>query len=405
MQKKISIKLNNQKRVLEILRRSQQLSIAEISEYTHVSKPTVKKIIDFYLEKGLILEAGKGSSTEEGGKKPSLFIFNKEYGCVFSIHLGPDFVYGVVTDLHGDIVHSLYTSLETKIFDEVFEFVVTTIQDLLGRVNGETTKILGISLALPGVVDVTNGLSIFSPHYVEWGTNIPFGKLLEDRLRLEVPIHLENVNRLQAYAEGIKGKAVGKRNFVIVDAIYEGLGAGIVFNGELYEGSEYLSGEVGHMVLMPDDGPECICGGRGCFEALVSLNRIHKRLKDYYDDSPDSLIYRRSGKDAVTIEDLFRAYKEDDRLAEVIMDDIIKWFAIGLNNVIMVYDPEMIILQGIYSDAGPEFLEKLRSKINRMSLPYLDRKVEIVFSDFGKERGVIGGAVYTLDKYFERHSL
>jgi predicted NBD/HSP70 family sugar kinase len=370
-----------------------------------VSKPTVKKIIDFYLEKGLLREAGKGQSTEEGGKKPSLFIFNKDFGCVLSIHLGPDFVYGAVTDLHGDIVHSLYTSLDTKDFDEIFEFVVSTIRDLSERVNTPDTKIIGISLALPGVVDVATGFSIFSPHFVEWGTDIPFQKLLEERLRIEAPIHLENVNRLQAYAEGKKGKAVGKRNFVIVDAIYEGLGAGIVFNGELYEGSEYLSGEVGHMVLMPDNGPECICGGRGCFEALVSLNRIHKQLREYYEENSDSLIYSNTNRDAVTIEDLLRAYKEGDSLAEEIMNDIIKWFAIGLNNVIMVYDPEMIILQGIYSEAGPEFLEQLRSKINQMSLPYLNRKVEIVFSDFGKERGVIGGAVYTLDKYFEKHSL
>lgn len=402
---KISIKVNNQKKVLDFLRRSQQLSIADISNFANISKPTIKKIIDFYMEKGLVLEAGKGKSTDEGGKKPALFIFHKDYGCVLSVHLGPDFVYGVVTDLHGDIIHSLYTSLDTKEFKEIFEHVISTLKDLAGRINTAVTKIIGISLALPGVVDVANGVSIFSPHYVEWGNDIPFGKLLEDRLSLGVPIHLENVNRLQAYAEGIKGKAIGKRNYVIVDAIYEGLGAGIVFNGELYEGSEYLSGEVGHMVLMPEDGPECICGGRGCFEALVSLNRIHRELRDYYRDNPDSLIYRDTHRDEVTIQDLFRAYKERDSLAELIMNDIIKWFAIGLNNVIMVYDPEMIILQGIYSEAGHEFLGRLRSKINQMSLPYLNRKVEIVFSHFGKERGVIGGAVYTLDKYFEKHAL
>lgn len=101
------------------------------------------------------------------------------------------------------------------------------------------------------------------------------------------------------------------------------------------------------------------------------------------------------------LDSLFRAYREEDPLAVEIIADVVKWFAIGLNNIIMVYDPDKIILQGIYSDAGPRFLEELRRTINQMSLPHIDRSVEIVFSSFGPERGVIGAANHLLYRYFE----
>ncbi len=402
--KKTSVKVNNQKKVLGFFRKGEILSIADIARSVNISKTTIKKIVDYYQEVGIVNDVGKGESTEEGGKKPSLFQINKNYGCVIAVHLGPDFCFGAVTDLHGDIVNSFFNTIESKQFDFVLECLTQTINNLIALVNTDVTKILGVSLAFPGIVNVDTGVAIFSPHYVDWGTNIPLVEMLRKRLPDSIHIEIENVNRLQAFAEGIKGKARGKKNFVIIDAIYEGLGAGIVFNGELWEGAEYLSGEIGHMVLMPENGPPCICGGTGCFEALVSINRLNKKLKEYYQKNKNSLIFQNASADEINIERLFEAFRQNDDLAVEIITDIVKWFAIGINNVIMVYDPEMIILQGIYSAAGPSFLEMLKEKIDQMSLPYLNRKVEIVFSDFGKERGVLGAAAHTLWHFFNKHS-
>ncbi len=317
------------------------------------------------------------------------------------MHLGPDFVFGALTDLNGNILHSAYYNFTYRDMDRVIGRVCATIQELHARAVANDTELIGIAVALPGIIDSDNGISVFLPHYVEWGTRVPIGKLLQDRLGLDVPICFENVNRLQAFAEFVRGKGVGVQSLVTVDAICEGLGAGILIKGGMHQGSEWLSGEIGHMVLQPDDGPDCICGGKGCFEALVSTKRIMQKLRDRRAGSPDSLVYKNGIEGEADLENLFSAYREGDSLAAEIIEDVVKWFAIGLNNVIMVYDPEMIILQGIYSDAGPHFLEALRKKIDQMSLPYVNRSVEIVFSDFGRERGVIGAASYLLSHYFE----
>lgn len=378
------------------------VSIADIAEKVRLSKPTIKKIIDLYEAQEMVTAVGKGDSTEEGGKRPTIFRFNRNRGCALAVHLGPDFVFGALTDLNGDILHSLYYNFSFRDMDRVMEQICATILELYDRVNHQETNVIGIGIGLPGIVGAEDGSWIFSPHFVEWGTHLPFKQMLQERLGLDLPIFVDNVNRLQAFAEYVKGRGKGTRSLVVVDAICEGLGAGILIDGGMYEGAESLSGEIGHMVLQPDGGPDCICGGKGCFEALVSTKRIRRTLQAHREIRTESLVYADgSDADEVNLDSLFRAYRQGDPFAEEIIEDIVKWFAIGLNNVIMVYDPEEIVLEGIYSDAGPRFLENLRAKINQMSLPCINRSVEIVFSDFGRERGVLGAANFLLARYFE----
>ncbi len=105
---------------------------------------------------------------------------------------------------------------------------------------------------------------------------MPFGRLLCAELGADcqVPILIDCVNRYQAIAEREKGIADGARNFIIIDALDEGIGSGIVLHGELLRGSQSISREIGHLTVNPIDGPECICGARGCLEAMVSAKRV-----------------------------------------------------------------------------------------------------------------------------------
>jgi predicted NBD/HSP70 family sugar kinase len=105
---------------------------------------------------------------------------------------------------------------------------------------------------------------------------MPFGRLLCAELGADcqVPILIDCVNRYQAIAEREKGIADGARNFIIIDALDEGIGSGILLHGELLRGSQSISGEIGHLTVNPTDGSECICGARGCFEAMVSAKRV-----------------------------------------------------------------------------------------------------------------------------------
>jgi len=153
------------------------------------------------------------------------------------------------------------------------------------------------------------------------------------------------------------------------------------------------------MIINPEGKYECRCGGRGCFEAMISINRLLEMAKEKIIINKDSLIFKDKEPGEINIYDIFKASNDGDRFAGELIDDAVKWFAIGFSNMILMYDPEIIIIQGIYSKAGDYFLNNLRKQINKVSLLRIKKDVEIKYSKYGKEAGVIGASCYMVSEF------
>jgi len=391
--------------VLALTRKRDTVSVAELSHSTRLSKTTVKKTLDLLASMNLLVSAGKGASTEEGGKRPELYRFNRSYGYVISVHVTPDAVIAVTTDLHGDITYYRKTSVGAE--RELAQILARIVDDVrsfhaLKASTGE--KLIAISVALPGLADSAKGMSIYSPHYPSWGRGIAFAQKLREALGagFEVPVFVENVNRLQALAERDKGVASGVTNFLIVDMLDEGLGAGIVTHGELMRGAQALSGEIGHMNVNPVDGARCICGSRGCFEAMVSMKRIRQLARQAHERGVASPLYERSPEGEYRLDDVCELASRGDLLCTELLDDLARWFLVGLGNVIMVNDPELVVIQGQVVKAGELFLSRLREGIRNLGLPDVEKRVRIEYSRLGEERGVLGGAAFALADFFAK---
>ena len=291
---RISLKQTNRKSILEMFRRSGDLSVADVSYETGISKPTVQKVVNHFAATGMIVSAGKGESTDDGGKKPNLYRFEPGCGRLLAIHLGPDFLCGAATDLNSDIIHSVARSVGKSDSGELLDMMIEILSGFMKIDEPGMKEPVAVAVALPGIVDSENGLSIFSPHYSDLGENLPVASILREKLSLGCPVHIDCTNRFQAFGEMVKGSAVGERNFIMIDAMPEGIGAGVVVDGSLKHGAQNISGEIGHMILSPD-GPECICGGRGCFEAMVSLKRLRSRVAGLSAEYPESPLLTEAG--------------------------------------------------------------------------------------------------------------
>ena len=253
------------------------VSVADISASVKLSKTTSKKIVNHLASHGLVLSAGKGLSTEEGGKRPELFRFNTVFGFVVSVHITPDAILTGVTDMAGDIISYAREDVGAdRELDSILRRIATSIRSIVTERSGSGARLIGIVLSLPGLADSGTGISIYSPHYPNWGRNVAVGQKLRQAIDagIDAPLFLDCVNRYQAIAEQVRGVAAGATNFIIIDALDEGLGSGIVLHGTLMQGNQALSGEIGHMTVDPVHGVPCICGNRGCFEAMVSAKRI-----------------------------------------------------------------------------------------------------------------------------------
>jgi predicted NBD/HSP70 family sugar kinase len=400
-----NLKWRNRKVLLDFLRHSDDVAVADISARIGLSKPTVKRMLEHYVETGFVLPVGKGDSTDLGGKKPDLFTFNGRAGFVITIHIFPDEVYAGLFDLRVRLLETVSLTHRTNAaVDTIIGEMVTAVARLLAVQEVEAGQLIGIAVGAHGITHYDEGLVCTSPHFPSWGECVPLRDLLRDKLQLPVPIYIDNQIRFQVFAEKTLGLAKDYKNIVVIEGGI-GLVAGIIVKDEIKRGVHYLAGEIGHMILAPDADETCHCGGRGCFEAMVAASRILTMAAHKRQAYPQSRIFQDHGNGPADIVTIFQAANAGDPLACELMDDVIKWFAIGLSNLILVHDPEIIVFQGLYTRAGEYFLRHLREAVNKYSLTKVKKKSEIAYSALGKSRGIMGGAAYVIAQYFEHERL
>ncbi len=395
------IKQINRKRIINILREVDEISVAELSKKVNLSKPTIMKVMKYYIDKDLVIISGKGNSTEEGGKKPNIFKFNKNGGFAIGMAITANRLKSVLTDLKGETIKSISINLKP---DESMDSVVDKISDMYFKLidisDIDGNKIIGVAVGIYGLTDFDRGVVYYSPHYPSWGLNIKMKEKIQDKISNDIPILLDNLPRFQVFAERSLGVARDLGNVVSIFAGY-GLGSGIIIEGEIKRGQHKIMGEVGHMVINPSEDMQCACGAHGCFEVMVSIERMKKLLELNRSRYPGSMIFSNNGNiENISPEEIFEAYKNGDELVSVVMDDIIEWFAIGLSNIILIFDPQMIVIHGIYTKAGNKFLTKLREKVENISLTNVKKETKIKFSELGGDAGALGAATYAIEEFF-----
>jgi len=395
------IKQINRKKIINLLREADEISVAELSNEVNLSKPTIMKIMKYYIDKGLVVISGKGSSTEEGGKKPNIFKFNKNGGYAIGMAITANKLKSVLTNFKGEIVNSFAMDLKSsESVDSVVDKISDSFSKLLEISKVSSKKIIGVAVGVYGLTDFDRGIVYYSPRYQAWGTNIKMQERIQEKIPKNIPVILDNLPRFQVFAEKSLGVARNLRNVISIFAGY-GLGAGILIEGEIKRGQHKIMGEVGHMVINPAEDMQCACGAHGCFEVMVSIDRVRKLLESNSSRYNSSMIFSDNGKlSNISPEEIFDAYKNSDDLVSYVMDDIIKWFAIGLSNIILIFDPQVVVIHGVYTKAGDKFLEKLKEKVEQISLTNIKKETKIEFSELGTDAGVLGAATYVINEFF-----
>lgn len=387
-----------------MLREYDEIAIAELSEKVNLSKPTIMKIMKYYIDKGLVVISGKGRSTEEGGKKPNIFKFNANGGYSMGMTITANKLKAVLTNLKSEIVENISVNLN---YNEELESVIDKISDLYHKLLEDSSisssKLIGLAIGIYGITDFDNGIVFYSPHYPSWGKNIKMRDRILKKISDNIPIVLDNISRFHVFAEKTLGSAKNASNIISLVAGY-GLSSGVIIENDIKRGFHKIMGEVGHMIINPSESMLCACGSRGCFEVMVSIERLKKIIADKGCDYPGSVFYDISNNGSLANlepEEIFKAYNAGDKLASAAMEDIINWLAIGLANIILIYDPEVIVLHGAYIRAGDNFLKMLRKKVEQISLTSVKKDTKIKFSKLGDMAGVLGAATFLINRFFQ----
>lgn len=394
-----TLKFRNRRLVLSFMRNSSAVSVNEISRATGLSKMTVHKIIDHYLEEGMISYAGKGVSTEEGGKKPNLFIFNAHCRYIYAIRMGDKFMSTSIVNLKGEmIVGRRRVTLDNVSFDDAIRMMIDSYRQQILEGELPEEDCLAAVVGCNGIVDVDNGICLAAYQYPEWGKNIPIRDRLRSHLPEHVSIHVDSWWRHLAHGELHREGGESGHRFFMIGNSGDYISGGMVDDGHVYQGETGFAGEIGHLIVAPGSSETCVCGGKGCLEAMAAPGRIIKHALDRKSQYSNSLIFAKHL--AGGLGDIGEAADNGDELAKTLLNEVSDHFAVAVNNIVHICDPGKIVLFGDFSKMGKYFLETLRSKANGFCLHGIDKRTRIEYSAFGDDYGVVGAANRVTDSLF-----
>jgi predicted NBD/HSP70 family sugar kinase len=357
---KLQIAQINKYNVLRCLIRDGPINRAAIAKRTDLSIPTVMSIIDDLFERNVVRSLGKGESS--GGKPPEMLeiVPNRFY------YIGLDVGRTTIRLVTNNMAAKQITCLQEPTGDPLPEKqFVGRLRELIlrifSRLGTEQDRILGVGIAMPGLIENETGNVLFSPDF-GWN-NVPLRTWLQESLPF--PVIIENANRALALNESyIPGEEDHTHTVFSVNLGY-GIGAGLVIGEDLYTGGSGTSGEIGH-ITVDRDGPVCKCGNSGCLEALASGEAIAREAQRTA-AAGSSKIAELCGGDVTKIDAklVFQAANLGDERALKIVDTAAEYIGIGLSMAINVLDPDRVVLCGGLMKNGPLFFDQIKASIQK----------------------------------------
>lgn len=213
---------------------------------------------------------------------------------------------------------------------------------------------------------------------------------------LGIPCRLDNDANAGALGEFHYGAGQGANSMVYI-TISTGIGSGIVHQGKLMRGRDYLAGEIGH-IPVSDSGARCSCGGRGCLETFCSGGAIETRAREWAERRPEHVarMVEYSGGADITAKGLMLAAAEGDMAASHILRETTRWLARGLMMVIRILNPDVIVLGGGVAQSGELLLNTLHTFMDEMASPSITYSTQIVTAALGNYSPLYGAAAMAL---------
>jgi predicted NBD/HSP70 family sugar kinase len=256
------VRETNELKLLHIIRDRQPISRVDLVKATGLRAGTVSVIVNRLLRASVVYEGAVAPSS--GGRPATYLQINAEKAHVVGIGIGVHQTTYGVGDFNGRILNQRTIRTDSngpRFLSDLGEEIAAQL-----AANFRRSRLTGVGVSVPGLVDRTDGCLVRSPN-LRW-RDVPIASILESELHL--PVHVENDANAAARSELWYGPMeVWSADCLLFVLIVEGIGTGLILNGEVYIGSRIGMGGFGHIPLDPA-GPPCSCGSVGCWEALAS---------------------------------------------------------------------------------------------------------------------------------------
>lgn len=328
----------NRRIALNLIREHQPISRADLARRMSVTRGVVSVLVQELITQELIYEGATGEAVR--GRKPTFLHIRTHDRLALAVDVRFSKTYLMLCDFSG-------RQLALENYDTIFA-IPEFVKDLASRIRrmlkiqGFEASCEGIGVVVPGMVDQHTGRILNAPALGWRGVDI------REKLAAAtgLPVQVENSGRACALAALWleRGESKGPNNFVYI-SVSDGVGVGIVVNGELLRGRDHIAGEFGHMPLNLD-GPRCMCGSTGCWEAYTSNLATLARYFGWNLSklSPNSL--RDAEQSSFTVLDLIARARAGDAKAATAVQTSARFLGLGLATIVNVINPDCIYLAG-----------------------------------------------------------
>ncbi len=283
------VKAHNTQMILLSLLHEQNIARVQLARKTNLSNSTISNLINQLIHQGIVFEIDQEESIPASirpvGRPRTTIQLAPNARVVVGLHIGVGLFRICITNLVGEI---LFNQIEYFEIDEpahqVLDHMISMIEVMIVSSGFETGRIIGVGVGASGLVDFKAGINILAPN-LNW-RNIPIRDYLSERLHL--PVVVDNNVRAMAIGEKYFGAGQNVDSLVFVYGRI-GVGAGLIYKGDVFRGNMTGAGEIGHTIMLLEGGEPCRCGNSGCLETLVSEPAIIREAEKIARAHPDGI--------------------------------------------------------------------------------------------------------------------
>jgi predicted NBD/HSP70 family sugar kinase len=346
----------NRRIVLNLIRKQQPISRAGLARRSGMQRSTVSAITEQLIAERWVVEGAVGQLPR--GRKPTFLHLNSDRAGIIGVDIqAVNTTLAVASmDFHFLAQESMPTGRDPA------EFITRLGRRISDLMRAHPKSLYeGIGISLPGRIDLASQRLTFAPN-LGWNGELDLKSPLERATGL--PVELENAANACALAELWSGRhGEGVSNLVAV-TVSEGIGVGMMVNGQLLRGSTGVSGEFGHVSLAPD-GPQCRCGNRGCWEVMAS-NSAAERFYAESASTHKGEIGSKSAMAQVHFGDILRLAEQGDAKASKALDHMAYHLGTGIAMLVTGLAPDVLVVVGEVTRAwdriGPIVNEAVRRR-------------------------------------------
>jgi len=364
--------------LLHLLLKENGISRVELSRMTGLTKTTISAIIKGFKDSGIVEESNQ-IFTGNIGKSPIPLHIRADAVYTIGVHLSRQRIEILLMDARMNIITHNKGEDYKKIGPEgVIDSLFSNINKIMEYTKRKEIDIGAIGIGIPGPLDAQAGVVKQPPKFKGW-KDVPLGSIVQKEYG--IPVWIENDSNVCALAEKWLGGGRNIHNFICI-LLNEGIGAGVIINDELYQGTYDFVGEIGHF----------LCYEHGQFQYLEDIAGV------------DVLLYlaNSQGLSVKSLKKIAELLEQDNQIANSIVKKLANWIGSAIVNAIHMIGPQTVFIGGKMIVLGEPLIQPIREIVSH----YLfgEQEVNIQFSSISSNAVPSGAGIYAMVHWLEKKS-